>query len=593
MAQWKLLRVGADYDALSQKLGIDPVVLRIMKNKNLQTEEEMLEFLDGDERRIDDYTGFADLENAILALTEVKKSGKKIRVIGDYDVDGVCATVILYKGLKAFGMDVDYAIPHRIADGYGLNENLIMQAYEQGIEAIITCDNGIAAHKEIQKAKELGMTVIVTDHHEITQEEQKDGCIKEVLPEASAVVNPKRSDTTYPFRDICGAYVAYKLMAGLFLGHEDEEYRNLFSTDSSFRKELIEFATMATVCDVMPLVKENRTLVKYGLTIMEDSQNTGLAALLQATGLAGKTLRAHHLGFVIGPCINATGRLDSATRSMELLLCGDVMKAAEMANEIVKINDARKNITVLQTEQAIDMVGKVCGNDKILVLYLPDCHESIAGIIAGRVREAYYRPTLVFTDAQEGIKGSGRSVEAYDMYKNLYECKDLFTKFGGHKMAAGISMPKENLELLRQRLNGNTTLTEEDLTEIIKIDVDLPFGYANETFMTDLEKLEPFGMGNSKPVFAQRNVTFCKARLVGENRKVAFFTVKDAEGRRYELKFFGDIPRFHNYLDEKYGEGTAAGLYSGNEVTLSVIYNPEYNTYNGRTTLQYVLKDYS
>lgn len=588
MALWKLLRVGADYNALSKQYGIDPVVLRIMRNKNLQTPEDIEEYLHGNVAQLDHTEGFADMDAAVNLLTEFKQKDKKIRVIGDYDVDGVCATVILYKGLKAFGMNVDYAIPHRIADGYGLNENLIMQAYEKGIEAIITCDNGISAHAEIKKAVELGITMIVTDHHEIAVAETQEGIVTEILPEAEAVINPKRSDTTYSFCDICGAYVAYKLIAKL-LGTKDDTLWK----DSILRRELLEFAAFGTVCDVMPLIKENRTLVKYGLELMENSSNIGLAALIKRTGLQGKTIRAYHLGFVLGPCINATGRLDSATRSLELLLCEDVKHAEVMAEEIVKINESRKIITQQQTDRALEIVAKQHGEDKILILYLPDCHESIAGIIAGRVREVYYRPTLVFTDAQEGIKGSGRSIEAYDMYKNLSECKELFTKFGGHKMAAGVSMPRENLPLLRDRLNAAAVLTEEDLTEVIQIDVDLPFGYVNEAFMADLERLEPFGMGNARPVFAQRNVTFCRAKLVGEKKNVAFFAVRDEEGRKYELKYFGDIPKFHKYLDEKFGEGSAAGLYDGKELTLSVIYNPEFNTYNGRTTLQYVLKDYS
>lgn len=584
MAQWKLVRNGADYEALSKEYGIDPVVLRIMRNRGITEADQIKEYLKGDIRICDEITGFVQMENAIAHLAGLKDTRKKIRIIGDYDIDGVCSTAILYKGLTAFGLQVDYAIPHRVLDGYGININLVEKAGEDGIDTIITCDNGITAFEALDRATELGINVIVTDHHDI-RTEVVNGESADKLPKALAIINPKMAESSYPFKEICGAYVAYKLISRLLCFAEQ---------DSSLKEELLVLAAFATVGDVMPLTGENRTLVKYGLSHIRTCTNIGLKALISRTNLGDKDLKAYHIGFVLGPCLNAKGRLESAEQSLELLLCNDPERAEHMALELVQTNEERKNLTDLGVSRAIELVEKQYCADKVIVVYLEECHESIAGIIAGRVREAFYRPVWILTDGNEGLKGSGRSVDAYDMHKGLCECEALLSKFGGHKLAAGVSLPKENLDAFRKALNENANLTEEDLTEVIKIDVDLPFNYANEEFLADLELLEPFGKDNEKPVFAQANVTFLQGRIFGSRNNVVAFKVKSSDGRLYELKYFGDIPAFNRYVDDKFGEGSAASVYAGEGTfKLAVIYYPDLNTYRGKTEVQLIMKEYS
>ncbi len=584
MAQWKLIRNGADYNALSEQYGIDPVVLRIMRNRGISEPEQIEEYLSTDYNICNDTVGFADMDKAVAHLNTLAGTDKKVRIIGDYDIDGVCSTAILYKGLTAFGLLVDYAIPHRVTDGYGINVQLVENAYEDGIHTIITCDNGITAFEALERAAELGMMVIVTDHHDI-RTEIKEGAETEKMPLAYALINPKRKDNQRKFAEICGAYVAYKLIAHMNKAKVLSE---------ALEEELLVLAAFATVGDVMPLIKENRTLVKYGLQHIKKCCNPGLQALINRTNLREKEIKAYSIGFVLGPCINAKGRLESAEQSLELLLCQDEELAGRMAEELVKTNEERKYLTEQGTRRAIDLVSNSDAEDKIIVVYLEDCHESIAGIIAGRVREHFYKPTWILTDAQEGLKGSGRSVDAYDMHKGLCECEDLLTQFGGHKLAAGVSLPKENLDLFRKRLNERANLTEEDLTEVIRIDVDLPFGYANHSFLEDINKLEPFGKDNEKPVFAQAKVTFVKGKIYGARKNVASFMVTDSAGREYELKYFGDIPKWNRYLDCKFGEGSAAKLYAGEgNYVMAVIYYPDENTYNGRTSIQLIMKDYS
>ncbi len=584
MAQWVLVRNGADYAALAKEYGIDPVVLRVMRNKGITEAGQIEEYLKGDVRNCDETNGFFDMEKAIAHLRTLKDTQKKIRIIGDYDIDGVCSTAILYKGLTTYGLQIDYAIPHRVLNGYGINVSLVEKAGEDGIDTIITCDNGITAFEALDRAAELGINVIVTDHHDI-RKEIVNGEEMDKLPQALAVINPKTSDCSYPFKEICGAYVAYKLISRLL---------QLSERESPLHEELLVLAAFATIGDVMPLTGENRTLVKYGLSRICACGNIGLQALIRRTNLADKSIKAYHIGFVLGPCLNAKGRLESAEQSLELLLCNNQEVAERMALELVQTNEERKNLTDLGVTKAIELVEKLYRDDKIIVIYLEDCHESIAGIIAGRVREAFYRPVWILTEGNEGLKGSGRSIDAYDMHKGLCECEALLTKFGGHKLAAGVSLPKENLEAFRKQLNDKANLTEADLTEIVKIDVDLPFGYANEAFLADLELLEPFGKDNEKPVFAQTNVTFIKGRIFGARNNVASFRVKSNDGHFYELKYFGDIPAFNRYLDEKFGERSAASLYAGEGTfKLSVIYYPDLNTYNGRTEVQLIMKDYS
>ena len=586
MAQWRLIRQGADYEALSKEYGMNPVVLRIMRNRGITEPEQIEEYLHGDIAVCDTSEGFADMDKAVDYLLSLTATGHRIRIIGDYDIDGVCSTAILYKGLQAIGLKADYAIPHRVLDGYGINISLVERAYEDGIQTIITCDNGISAFEALEKAAELGIQVIVTDHHEV-RKEIADGREKEKFPVAYALINPKREENAISFKEICGAYVAYKLIMKLWdMSGEAEKHAKL-------KEELRVLAAFATIGDVMPLVGENRTLVKYGLQHIKECDNTGLKALIARNNLQDKEIKAYTIGFVLGPCLNAKGRLESAEQSLELLLCKDEREAEEKALELVKTNAERKELTDIGVERAISLVQEKYAEDKVIVLYLENCHESIAGIIAGRVRERFYKPTWIFTDGQEGIKGSGRSVDAYDMNKGLCQCEDLLTHFGGHRLAAGASLPKEHLDELRCRLNKNAELSDEDLTEVIRIDVDMPFGYADETLLRDLNLLEPFGKENEKPVFAQSNVTFLRGRIFGAKSNVASFRVRDKSGEVHELKFFGDIPAFNRYLDHKYGEGSAAGLYAGDgNYIMSVIYYPDLNTYNGKTGIQLVMKNY-
>ena len=586
MAQWRLIRQGADYESLSKEYGINPVVLRIMRNRGIVEREQIEEYLYGEIKVCDATDGFLDMDRAIEYLELLKGSNHKVRIIGDYDIDGVCSTAILYKGLTAYGLQVDYAIPHRILDGYGINVSLVERACEDGIQTIITCDNGISAFEALERAGELGMQVIVTDHHEV-RKEMTDGVECEKLPRAHAIINPKREGNKIAFTDICGAYVAYKLVVRLLLKV------GLLQENVLLHEELRVLAAFATVGDVMPLVKENRTLVKYGLKHIKECSNIGLRALIAQNDLSEKEIRAYTIGFVLGPCLNAKGRLESAEQSLELLLCDDLSVANQKAVGLVQTNAERKELTDAGVESAIELVRERYANDSVIVVYLKNCHESIAGIIAGRVREAFYKPVWVFTDAQEGIKGSGRSIDAYDMNKGLCQCEDLLTHYGGHKLAAGASLPRENLDELRRRLNENANLTEEDLTEVIRIDVDMPFGYADKVFLEELSLLEPFGKDNERPVFAQANVVFLRARIFGARNNVVAFRVKDSKGRFYDLKYFGDIPAFNRYLDEKYGEGSAAALYAGaGDFIMSVIYNPDLNTYNGRTEVQLIMKNY-
>lgn len=583
MAEWRLLRIGADYEALSKEYGLDPVVMRIMRNRGITEPDEIEAFLHVNEKFFDCTDAFADIENAVILLQQIRDAGKKVRVIGDYDIDGICATAILIKGLHAYGIQADYAIPHRIEDGYGLSGELINRAKEDEIEAIITCDNGISAHEAVALAKSYGMDVIITDHHEIMSKENGE----EYLPPADAVINPKRKENTLHFGEFCGAYTAYKLISSLlrFVTGKPE--------DKALRKELLSLAAFATVGDIMPLQKENRALVKYGLKLLEKTDNPGMRQLMEQNDLIGKTLKAHHVGFVLGPCINATGRLDTAERALRLLLTEEVVEAREIAVELKRMNEVRKELTVQGEESAVRLISEQgMEEDRVLVVYLPDAHESVAGIVAGRLKERFYKPAIVFTPSRDGIKGSGRSVAEYDMYENLWEERELFTKFGGHKMAAGISMPFEKLALLRQRLNERARENGPEFRQVINIDVDMPLSYVTKELLEDMECLEPFGNGNPKPVFALREVTFLKEKLFGAEGKFASYRVADEKGRQFELKYFGDVYGLHSYVDDKYGPDTAAGLYGGGTFRLAVIYQPELNTYRGMTSVQYRLLHY-
>lgn len=581
MERWVMLRKGADFDKISQTFGISRRLASLIRNRNIQGEEEIGKYLNGTLTDLYDGMLMKDMDKAVDILREKIAEGRKIRVIGDYDIDGVNATYILLEGLRRLGTEADSDIPDRIADGYGLSEELIQRAYEDHVDTILTCDNGIAAKEEIAYAKHLGMTVIVTDHHEIPYEEAG-GDRKEVLPAADAVIDPKRSDCGYPFQGLCGAAVAYKLVECL---HES------MGRDAEDLDDLIENVAIATVGDVMDLVDENRIFVKEGLAMLKRTSNLGLKALIDCTGIHGEQLNAYHIGFVLGPCLNASGRLDTAKRALSLLCARDRKEAAMLAGDLKGLNDSRKEMTVKAVETAISQVEEEKNRDKILVLYLPDCHESLAGIVAGRIRERYYKPVFVITDGKDGLKGSGRSIESFHMYEALHECADLLTRYGGHKMAAGLSLKKENLESLRRRLNENCRLTEEDLMEKVVIDMELPFSYVTEELVAELSLLEPFGKGNTKPVFAGRNIELLNGKILGKNKNVLKLRVRDEKGTVMDAVYFGSIDIFSEALNSKYGVCAMEDLLSARErgLKLSLTYYPDINEYMGKRSPQIVI----
>ncbi len=597
MAKWYVATKKADFNRIGEKYHIDPVVARIIRNRDIQTEEEIQKYLYGTEEALYDPYLLKDIENAARALLGAVKAKERIRIIGDYDIDGVCATHILRRGLRFLGADVDAAIPHRVKDGYGLNEQLVRDAAEDGIRWILTCDNGIAAAEQIKIAYELGMKVIVTDHHEVPYEEV-DGKKQYCMPEAEAVVDPKREDCAYPFSGICGGYVAYKLVQVLF--EEWKKQAEVTEEASGFDEvleELFEFAAFATVGDVMELRDENRILVKWGLKRMQQTKNTGLRALIQVNGLEGAVLSAYHIGFVLGPCLNASGRLDTAERALALLEETNPSEAMRLAGELKGLNDSRKEMTTKEVEKACELVEQEKSLSDVLVLYLPDCHESLAGIVAGRVREKYGHPVFILTKGEEGVKGSGRSIEAYDMYAHMSACKELFTKFGGHKMAAGLSLDEENVDVFRKRLNEDSGLCAEDFEEKVHIDVPMPFSYVTMPFVENLSILEPFGNGNSKPLFAQRNVQFLSGQIMGKNKNVAKFTIQDEEGNIFELVYFGDLDGFFAETENRFGGDVANALKRGERgiagVHYHVAYYPSINEFRGRKSLQFIMQYYS
>ena len=590
MAKWMVSAKKADFNGIAKQFGIDPVIARILRNRDLVTEEEIDRFLHGTPEDMHSPYLLKDVEKAADIIRNKIAEQKKIRIIGDYDIDGVCSTYILMTGLQTCGAVADAVIPHRVLDGYGLNDKLIRDAYEAGIDTILTCDNGIAAATQITYAKSLGMTVIVTDHHEVPYEVQPDGSRKECLPDADAVVDPKQQDCAYPFDGICGAVVAYKLVQVLL-----DRMQNGREEAQQILQELLAFAAFATIGDVMELVNENRIIVKYGLPLIAHSGNYGLQALITVNGLQDKPLSVYHIGFVLGPCLNATGRLDTAARALQMFLTRDKAEAVTIAGELKELNDSRKGMTLQGTEQAIELIEQTAlKEDKVLVIYLPECHESLAGIIAGRIRECYQKPVFVLTKAEDGVKGSGRSIDAYHMYDKMSECKELYTKYGGHKLAAGVSMPEENVEKFRRYLNEHCDLSAEDFEEKILIDVPMPMSYVTTDFVKQLSVLEPFGNGNPKPVFAQKNLHICKGRILGKNGNVGKYLVKDETGRQYDMIYFGNLDKWHDFLEEHFGQEEQDRLYqAGSDVIqISVIYYPDINVYQGRESLQMVMKDY-
>ncbi len=586
MANWFVAAKKADFNKIADDFSISPMLARIIRNRDIIENEAIEKFLYGTIEDLHKPELLKDIQNGTDIINKKIKEQKRIRIIGDYDIDGVCSTYILKKGLLNCNAFVDTVIPHRIHDGYGLNEQLIEQAYQDGIDTIITCDNGIAAYEQIAYANKLGLTVVITDHHEVPYEEREDKQRMYRLPLAAAVINPKQEMCSYPYKAICGAVVAYKFVQFLL---------ERMGKDNRILTELLEFAAIATIGDVMPLLDENRIIVKYGLASMMHTKNKGLNALINVNGLSDKILSPYHVGFVLGPCLNATGRLDTASRALQLFETTEDAEAAMIAADLKAINDSRKDMTEKGVEKAIQQIEESTRKkDKVLIIYLPDCHESLAGIIAGRIRERYQKPTFVLTKGEEGIKGSGRSIDAYHMYEEMSKHKELFEKYGGHKLAAGLSMKEENVERFRQLMNQSTLLNESDFVEKIQIDIPMPLRFATKEFADELSMLEPFGVGNQKPLFAQKNVKFLSGRILGQNKNVGKYIIEDEMQNRFDAVYFGDIEKMNRYITERFGMEQKLSLYEGKktQIQFSICYYPEINEYRGNKNLQIIIKDY-
>lgn len=564
-AIWMLQTKRADFSAIAAEFGISPVTARIIRNRNVTDMESIRRYLYGTIRDLYNPHLMKDMDKAVKLLEQKIRERKRIRIVGDYDIDGVCSTYLLCKGLTRCGAQVDYQIPERIRDGYGINESIIQKAASDGIDTIVTCDNGISAYEQIRLAKELGLSVVITDHHEVPMDEHGE----EILPPADAVVNPKQKSCQYPFEGICGGVVAYKLVQVLYeqFGIPEQEW-----------EEMLEFAAIATVGDVMKLQDENRILVKWGLKRLPKTKSMGLRKLIEACALELDEVTAYHIGFVVGPCLNASGRLQTAKLALELLLCEDELQAEQMAGQLKLLNEERKDMTSQGVELALKQVEEELADDAVLVVYLPACHESLAGIIAGRVREAWNKPTLVLTKSEGCVKGSGRSIEAYHMFNALCGVKDLLLKFGGHPMAAGFSLKEENVEAFRRALNEQAQLKPEDFIPKIWIDVPMPFEYISELLVEELKILEPFGQGNEKPQFAQKNLRIRSSRVLGKNRNAVRMTLVTEQGKSMEAMLFTDGDRFLDELNGRKG--------------MDVIYYPDVNEYNGNRSLQVVIREY-
>lgn len=583
MEKWIEIRKGGNFMEMAKKYGIDPLIARIIRNRDITDEKEITEYLYGGKEALHNPHLLKDVDKAAEIIAEGIAGKKAMRIIGDYDIDGVNATYILLEGIRRCGGNVDAAIPDRMKDGYGINEHLIGQALSDGKELLITCDNGIAAINEINFAKEKGMTVVVTDHHEIPYRNTEQG--KEFLrSNADAIVNPKQNDCLYPCKGICGAVVAWKLVQVLY------ERMDIPVVEADI---FIENAGFATVGDVMDLTGENRILVKLGLKALEHTKNPGMKALIAKNKLSDKPLSAYHIGFVLGPCINASGRLDTAKRSLELLLERDEVKASALAGELVELNESRKYMTQQETQKALEQIEKEGREkDKVLVVYLPECHESLAGIIAGRIREAYQRPVFVLTRGEEGVKGSGRSIEAYSMFDKMTEVAELFTKYGGHPMAAGLSMREEDIDKLREQLNQKAELSEEDMAEVVRLDAVLPMSYFTVDTIRQLSVLEPCGKSNTKPVFADRNIKITRANIVGVNRNVLKLHLLDSMGNPVAGVYFGEVEKFLTFLSEKFGSEEVDAAMHGreNSIQFAAVYEPAVDTYSGRESVQAIIR---
>lgn len=567
-SKWMVYAKKADFKQIASKYGIDQVLARIIRNRDICGSKDIDMYLNGNLNDIHNPHSMKDADKFVDIITKKIEEHKPVRIIGDYDIDGICSIYILFCGLKAAGADVDYVVPHRINDGYGINEHLIDNAINEGIDTIVTCDNGIAAYNQVRYAKDNGITMIVTDHHDVPFEIKDDKKVY-IVPPADAVINPKQADCDYPFKLLCGAGVAYKLISLLY---------DRLGLDKKELEDYIEFMAIATVGDIVDLIDENRIVVKYGLKHIAHTKNTGLRALIEECQLDINNISSYHIGFVIGPCLNASGRLDTARQAIELMLCKDNEKAHNMAKELIALNNERKSMTEQETQKAIELVENTgLLKDRVLVIYLKDCHESIAGIIAGRIKERYYRPTFVITNAEDGAKGSGRSIEGYNMYEEINKCKNVLTKYGGHPMAAGLSLAISDIDIFRKMLNDNAILTDEDLIPKMWIDVPMPVSYANIRLVNQLKLLEPFGKGNEKPVFADRNLYVKTASVIGKNKNVLRCQLETEDGTYVPAVQFGinnidDIPR--------------AGM------RISIIYYPDINTFNGIMSLQIIIKEW-
>lgn len=582
--KWFVINKGADFAGIAKRFGISPVTARLIRNREVMGDEAIARYLKGGIGELYDPHLLLDSDRLTDILVQKISEQKKIRVIGDYDIDGVMSTYILYKGITRCGGSVDFQIPDRMKDGYGINDHLIEQADEAGIDTIITCDNGIAAIGEIAHAKSLGMTVLVTDHHEIPYTEER-GERHYKRSEADAIVNPKQMECTYPYKNLCGAAVAWKVIQILYEKCD-------IAVEESY--DFLENVAFATVGDVMDLTDENRILVREGLKRIHTTMNPGMRALILQNKLEPEQISSYHFGFVLGPCINASGRLETAKIALNLFLQEDVKKASEIAAELVDLNAQRKDMTAEGVELAMQQVEEGNTGEKVLVVYLPDVHESLAGIIAGRIREACHKPTFVLTKSEDGVKGSGRSIEAYSMYEELCKCQELFTKFGGHPMAAGLSLPEANVEIFREKINACCGLTEEDFIPKIKIDIPMPVDYPDIPLVNELLLLEPFGKANVKPQFADKNLGIDRAVVVGKNQNVLKLTLKTERGKSISAVYFGDVEEFREYYGRKYGENEVQQAFLGrtNGIRMSVVYYPEINRYQGNESIQIVIKNY-
>lgn len=587
MEKWMLHNKRGDFQGIGQKYKIDPVIARIMINRGVNEEEKIRRYIQGTLEDLYEPMLLLDMEKAVNLLIDVIDKGEVIAIAGDFDVDGIFSSMILHTAFTTVGAKCFVETPNRVTEGYGLNQRIVDDAVEKGAKLLITCDNGIAASDAVSYAKEKGLTVVVTDHHEVPFEEQEDGSRIYIKPDADAIVNPKQKECTYPFPKLCGAGVVFKLSQVL--------YRH-YGIEKSELNPLIEYAAIATVADVMDLEDENRILVKSGLEMLKHTKNKGLRAVLEVNNLMDCDIKAYHIGFIIGPCFNAAGRLETVKAALDLLMCQDDREAVIMAGDLKALNESRKEMTRKGVEQAIALIeDSDMMEDKVLLVKLQDCHESLVGIIAGRIRERYHKPVFIFVDVEEGIKGSGRSIEAYNMFEELLKCKDLLGRFGGHPMAAGLSLPLENFAELRRRLNENAALTEEDFRPKVMIDVPMPIDYISENLIEQLNVLEPFGKGNEKPLFAEQHFRMISGAVIGKNKNVFKAKISNLRNAKMDAVYFGNIEQFINFLKEEYGEEEFDKMMHGeaNHIDIGFTYYPSVNEYNGRKTMQIVIENYT